>query len=276
MKTISEITGEEHYNNFLNCWLKEYCFIQGEENKFISLFSEKDFRELLAMSYHHIRYPEIRLVKNGDTLDENSITSLITTKTYGAIKKVSPEKVWHNFNLGATIVIQAVNSLNKRLFELNNSLTKEFNCYVQINSYYTPPNVNGLDIHYDTHDVILLQIYGKKEWSLASQTFINPLAENHFSKVSPPTDFPHRILVSPGDMLYIPRGMWHYSKTTSQPSLHLTIGVHCRNYIDILNSAIDFLKEDFNIRASLPINFEDSKVIEDIIKAVYPILKTHF
>lgn len=275
MKTILKIVGEQNYNSFFQCWMKEYFFIQNKEEHF-NLFFEEDFKQLLNMTYRHIRYPDIRLVKNGNILDEELITTLFTTKMNGTIKQVSPQKIWQHFNFGATIVLNAINNLDNNLFELANKLSEEFNCYVQINSYYSPINASGFNLHYDTHEVLILQINGKKEWYLAPATFQNPLAENHFSKVTSPTDLPYHLVMNPGDILYIPRGMWHCAKTTSQSSFHLTIGFYCKNYIDILKDAIEILKEDPKMREGLPINFESLKVVNEIASVISPILETTF
>lgn len=266
------LVGSNNYSKFMECWMSDHCFIESDENRKIS-FCELDFRNILSMTYRHIKYPDIRLVKNGDTLNEEEISSLVHTEKYGAIRRISVEKIWNHYKLGSTVVLNSINNLNSTLFELANSLSGDFRCDVKINAYYSPENASGFDVHYDTHDVLILQVYGKKIWYLSPPTFQNPLPEHHFSKIQPPKSFPKKLVTSNGDILYIPRGMWHYANTEKEPSLHLTIGIHSKNYYGIIENALHLLKEDPLLRTGLPINFDDAKVTNEIISEILPKIK---
>jgi ribosomal protein L16 Arg81 hydroxylase len=273
VNSISTLVGVSNYNKFIECWMNNYCFIESEENRGISFF-EQDFRNILSMTYRHIKYPDIRLVKNGSTLNEEDITSLIHTEKYGAVRRISVEKIWNNYELGATIVLNSINHLNDTLFRLSNSLSFDFGCDVKINAYYSPEKASGFDVHYDTHDVLILQIYGKKIWHLSPPTFQNPLPEHHFSKVESPRNLPNKLTTNEGDILYIPRGMWHCANTEDDPSLHLTIGIHSKNYYKIIEKVLSLLKEYPPLRAGMPINFDDTKITNEVYSEILPKIKS--
>ena len=50
--------------------------------------------------------------------------------------------------------------------KLKSALEQMFSFPININMYLTPGTGKALGKHYDTHDVIVLQIAGKKKWKL--------------------------------------------------------------------------------------------------------------
>ncbi|CAB9506892.1 Cupin 4 family protein [Seminavis robusta] len=81
---------------------------------------------------------------------------------------------------------------------------------LSINVYHSGNQAVALNRHYDAYDVLVWQTNGKKEWEVqidASNTWKN-------------------ITLQPGDLLYIPKGVYH-AATTAQGcniSTHATIG----------------------------------------------------
>ncbi len=65
------------------------------------------------------------------------------------------------------------------------------------------------------------------------------------------------------DVLYIPRGHWHYAVACEQPSLHLTLGINCLTGIDFFNWLVSEFKERADFRENLPLvtggNFQELK-----------------
>jgi hypothetical protein len=60
--------------------------------------------------------------------------------------------------------------------------------------------------------------------------------------------------VHPGDVLYIPRGFTHEASAGDRPSLHITVDVHVRTWLDLLSDALALLAERRrDLRRSLPI-----------------------
>ncbi len=116
------------------------------------------------------------------------------------------------------------------------------------------PQVQGFKCHYDTHEVFILQVDGCKQWHIFADTVKYPLKEEKSSAHCPPESEPYlSCILEPGDVLYIPRGHWHYAKTVDQPSLHLTLGVHCLTGIDFLQWLTKQLKEEQEWRTNLPV-----------------------
>jgi len=59
--------------------------------------------------------------------------------------------------------------------------------------------------------------------------------------------------VTPGDVLYIPRGTVHEARTDSESSVHLTVGVHVTRWADLLTDAVRVAAEgDERLREAVP------------------------
>ena len=46
---------------------------------------------------------------------------------------------------------------------------------LQVNAYLTPPGNQGFATHYDTHDVFVLQVDGRKRWRIHPPVLPDPL-----------------------------------------------------------------------------------------------------
>jgi Cupin superfamily protein len=69
--------------------------------------------------------------------------------------------------------------------------------------------------------------------------------------------FTEEFVLSPGDLLYLPRGFWHEAETEpGSVSCHLTVGVLPTTYLDLLSAALaQAAKTDLGLRKQLPLGF---------------------
>ena len=99
-----------------------------------------------------------------------------------------------------------------------------FRAYVQVNCYLSYGDASGFGPHWDDHDVVVIQLAGRKHWEVHEPSELGAL-----SAFTPPGATQRSIwsgLLSPGSALYIPRG-WPHSVTglSSEPSVHLTLSI---------------------------------------------------
>jgi ribosomal protein L16 Arg81 hydroxylase len=136
-------------------------------------------------------------------------------------------------------------------------LQKEFNFRTIGELFLTPKNQEALLLHYDTHDVFVLQIHGKKRWKLYNADYKTPV----LNSVQPifqreQLNGERDIAVSVEEMRYIPRSVPHEGFTSDESSLHLTIGVYPTQWMDLLTKAIHHLAHSqLELRQSLPLGF---------------------
>jgi hypothetical protein len=109
--------------------------------------------------------------------------------------------------------------------------------------------------------VFILQIEGSKQWYVFDDTIKYPLPGQKSTGFSAPTEQPYlSCTLHPGDVLYIPRGHWHYAIACESPSLHLTVGIHPKTGIDLLEWLINDLQQQEEWRESLPIKDEANSI----------------
>jgi hypothetical protein len=133
---------------------------------------------------------------------------------------------------------------------------------VQINAYITPPENQGFAPHYDVHDVFVLQIAGRKRWTLHSPVVTAPLDNQPWEQVrdevaaraaeAPVID----TVLEPGDALYLPRGTIHAAKAQGETSIHLTIGVHPVSRYQLVRHLVELAQDDPLLRTSLPMGVD--------------------
>lgn len=170
---------------------------------------------------------------------------------------VDPVRVNRLFADGATVILSGLHERLPNLARFCRALEQVFSARVQTNIYMTQAASQGFRAHYDDHDVIVLQIAGTKEWRFYDTPVELPLTTQAFDpgqvEVGAETQ---RFLLQPGDMLYVPRGLAHDAVATGEPSLHITTGLMCRTWADVLVEAVNVVAHrDPALRRALPPGF---------------------
>lgn len=239
---------------------------------FTDLFSPTAADELV--SRRGLRTPFLRMAKDGSVLPEKRFT-----RGGGAGATVpdqaADDKVLAALADGATLVLQALHRTWPPLVEFGADLAGELGHPVQINAYITPPENQGFAPHYDVHDVFVLQVTGRKRWTIHAPVVDAPLDnqpwENVRAKVAaraaeePVID----TVLEPGDALYLPRGTIHSAVAQGETSIHLTVGVHPVTRYQLVRHLLDLVQDDPALRTSLPmgVDLADPAVLADHLTA---------
>src|SRR5262249_43855236 len=111
-------------------------------------------------------------------------------------------------------------------------------------------------IHYDTHDVFVLQLKGRKHWTIYDAPVTLPLKHQKSDWIARPDSVTEDRVLAPGDLLYLPRGFLHQAVSLDESSLHLTVGVNSITWGEVILAAVqERLDSDPRFRASLPPGF---------------------
>lgn len=158
--------------------------------------------------------------------------------------RINPVELFRLFDAGATLVVSQFHEMHPPLARFCRGLEKVFLHAVQANIYLTPPGAQGFRTHYDTHDVLVLQVSGRKAWRVWDDMLMP-----HATRNTPWDGATHRadpagakdVLLEAGDVLYVPRGVAHDASVQegSEPSLHVTVGLLEPSWADALRAAID-------------------------------------
>lgn len=157
---------------------------------------------------------------------------------------------------GASLVVSQFHEIHPPLARFCRGLEKAFLHGVQANIYLTPPGAQGFRVHFDTHDVLVLQVSGRKAWRIwdaipyAAPTRHTPWRNNVATEGEP-----HELIMTPGDALYIPRGVMHEAMVQEggDPSLHITLGFMEPGLGEMLRAILNELEaEEPALRAAVP------------------------
>ena len=121
-----------------------------------------------------------------------------------------------------------------------------------INLYAGWHSQNGLDLHWDSQEIMVLQVAGRKRWQIFAPTRRNPLPDDSEAPPKPVGPPAWDGMLEDGDMLYIPRGWWHVAFPVGEPSLHLTVATVPPHGLDLLQWLAGRLRAHETVRADLP------------------------
>jgi ribosomal protein L16 Arg81 hydroxylase len=221
---------------------------RAEEGRFDDLLSARDVERLVTET--GLRTPAFRLVKAGETVD--GYTKDLPWRPGAFTGVADVRRVLDEFVRGATIVLQGLHHLWLPLARYCRLLEAFLGHPVQANAYYTPAGSQGLPVHHDTHEVITLQVAGEKRWLVYEPVLELPLKDQRYrSALGEPGDPVLDVTARAGDTLYLPRGWLHQAMTTDADSLHITVGVNVRRWIDEARAEIDAAEQDVEFRRTI-------------------------
>jgi ribosomal protein L16 Arg81 hydroxylase len=157
-----------------------------------------------------------------------------------------------------TLFVRHAERHQMKLAELAQSFESTFKGPVNIHVFATPAGAPGFSWHYDAEDVFILQTQAEKEYSLRKNT-VNPWpleetlpADMHYERELMPL---LRVLLRPGDLLYIPCGYWHKADAlpSGETAISLAVGVMSRSALHVYEFLRDRLAQSLVWRQRLPL-----------------------
>ncbi|MFC8015461.1 JmjC domain-containing protein [Streptomyces cinereoruber] len=269
---FSEILSPLSLGNFTSSIFGNRIFhLPGASDKFTSLISWEDIDSILSNSL--LTSQRIKIYQKGALVpwsryamevprypDVKNSSSFKTRLDLNSIKRLMDD--------GASLVINQIDELSDTVGELATGIAREIGEEVYVNAYLSRGTDPGFNMHWDDHEVIVLQVSGHKHWTIHPPTLKNPLRFGPQPMQSDLTDENKiDLLLSQGDFLHLPRGWWHLVTPINEPSLHLTIGLTRRNGVHFIHWLADRLGEEEEIRRNIPLD-DESKKYTQILKEV--------
>lgn len=163
--------------------------------------------------------------------------------------RVRPESLEALVAEGVSLVITGIDDELPAIGRLTAALERTLGHTVWCNAYFTHGPGGALAPHYDDHDVIVLQIYGKKRWFLHGSPTPSPIERSpEGADFGPPRS---DLLIEPGDLLYLPRGEVHHTSVDGELSWHLTFGIDTKRGVDFVASLLERAARDSAFREDL-------------------------
>jgi hypothetical protein len=205
-----------------------------------------------VLAEHRLEPPRLRLAMDGATIPAELYTERVRNRRGVVIPRLQAGPLHEQLRRGATLVLDAVDELSAPVGELAAALERDLGEHVQVNAYASWGVIHGFDVHWDDHDVLVLQISGRKRWGVYGPSRPWPLHRDVEPAGPAPAEPIAEYLLGDGDVLYLPRGWWHVASAVDEPSLHLTFGYNPATGIDLVGWVADRLRADERFRAPLP------------------------
>lgn len=182
----------------------------------------------------------IRMVKNGTVIPFHEYMKIEKFRNVEVKSRLLLSEVAQLFSEHkASFVLENTKELWPSLASLLQSVNKAFQCTSNANIYISPPEACGFDIHYDSHDVFIVQIAGSKHWKIYSNPFYLPLGiQNNLPFDASQLELLYDIELEEGDTIYMPRGFVHEASTSACLSAHITVGVYNTTLAKVLSDYI--------------------------------------
>jgi len=183
------------------------------------------------ISHNKVTWPQLSLLNNGRQVSPVEFTNVDPE----GFRDLNFSQVLALYHAGYTIRVRKSNRLHAILQKLNNKGKKQLSPNCGINLYCSTTSSNGLGEHRDPYHIIIVQIKGEKSWSYRDNT----------------EKLPNKIVLSEGDVMYLPLGLYHQTQTLKE-SMHLTISFSIPTVYDIFT---DYIKENYSELLEKPVPF---------------------
>jgi ribosomal protein L16 Arg81 hydroxylase len=253
--TFADLLAPIEPKSFLEqSWEKEPLHIERPAGAYKSLLTNNDVEAVIASG--GLRYPAIQLAKGGGFYPPEAFTRSL--RSGGDVFTGIPvlDRIRDEYQAGATISLPGFHRAWKPLGLLAVAIEEEFDHPVHTNVYITPGNAAGFSPHYDTHEVFVLQIAGRKHWRIEQPPLHLPHRSQPFNPQTYVKSGPVlEVDLSPGDLLYLPRGFVHSTATSDSFSVHVTLGITVYTWVELLAAWAELSRHVPSLRRALPPGF---------------------
>jgi len=238
-------------------------------NPFAQCMSIDRIEDLL--STNELKFPTLQVTQSGQSIPVSEYTDIH--------HNIVSSRVIDRYRDGGTIVLSHAHKLQTELMQLCRIVQASFMMSCQTNVYLSPASNQGLKPHFDTHDVFILQVSGRKTFNFYAGGASFPTSADRFnSDVHKVGDKTESIALSAGDTLYIPRGVVHDAVADNdEPSLHITLGVYPILMHELLDEVVQgAIASEVALRRSIPQSlWTNSDSSSQSISDINSVIKRH-
>jgi ribosomal protein L16 Arg81 hydroxylase len=148
-----------------------------------------------------------------------------------AARRINKARFYDYLRRGATVVMNRLEQSSLQARRLCQQVGRFAGHPTMSNGYLSFGGKGTFGKHWDTHDVFVIQLLGKKRWQVFKPTWPLPLSHQKSEGIdqsaqstlgAPELDCE----LHPGDLLYLPRGWWHQAIPADEGSFHLSVGAY--------------------------------------------------
>ncbi len=251
-KLLAPINTGEFFRTY---WQKEPLHIDRANSQ-----SNPDFLSLAELDTYfqlgNLSPAFLRVIKDAEDCALESWTRVDKRENTGPYRVVDVDKLFAQFSLGASIIINAAQTAIPSLARSCAALESELQSRLQPNIYIAPARAVSFGYHFDSHDVFVLQLSGEKEWLLYDAPE-NPERNGdftHYANKQPRYKFE----LGPGDVLYLPRFTVHHVSSLETASVHITLAIMSKYWSSLVEELGRSLASDRVFSQALPLGLSDA------------------
>jgi hypothetical protein len=191
-----------------------------------------------------LRTPYLEMVRKSTPIDEHTYTTTRTVDGVAADGFVEPTGVRSLLDDGVTLLLRNIEHWHEPTRALAWHLEGDLGRRVEAFLFVTPPGQQGLPVHRDDADVLLLQINGSKHWKVyggpTTAEWTPGRAGNVGAALLEET-------IRENEVLYVPRGFAHEAIGGPDLSVHLSLTIREVSAQDLQTALYSLLVEDLSL-----------------------------
>jgi hypothetical protein len=196
----------------------------------------------------------LQCLVDGTFVHPQNYLTQATARRGNAVPMADMRRLGQLIEDGCTLVVDEMNTYDPTMEVASRALQWWSRELVQANMYLTTGSAAGFNIHWDDHDVIVVQLSGSKNWEVRGLARPAPMFRDAEPNPEPPDDVVWEGTMETGDVMHIPRGFWHRATRQERGqghSLHVTFGFTKRTGVDWLAWLVDMSRQDGLFRRDL-------------------------
>ncbi|MGW6215815.1 JmjC domain-containing protein [Streptomyces sp. NPDC055109] len=252
---IGPMSPEEFRNGLLG---QRHHIFDGPAARFSRLLPWAELNRILR--YHHPDSTRIRLTANHRAVSQDEynphVPTFPGTRSSARHRELDVGALTRHLRAGATLKVRAVDELHEPIARLATSAEQIVRERVSVDAFISWGETPGYGVHWDPDEVLVVQVHGRKNWAVYGPTKPWPptVGSSVFGPGSPddaPADPLQRLVLTTGQMLFVPRGWWHEVTPINEPSVHLSLHFARRTGLDLITWLASRL-DDAVLRQDLP------------------------
>jgi ribosomal protein L16 Arg81 hydroxylase len=258
MMTLEQILAPLEPATFERDYLwKRPVHIEGTADKFKAVMDWPVLNRLLGMTSVWSAH-SLQLVLDKEPVPAATYATAAPGRDGGQVLRPDPAKVKAYLKRGATLVANDIDQLAPELSAFCAALEAAIGAKLQVNLYLSSKRKQGFKVHFDTHDVFAVHVMGEKTWMVYQGRAEDPIAHHAFKGLGQEHhekakgELWKEVRLKPGDLLYLPRGQYHYALADEGPCAHLAVGATYPIGMDVVSYLFDRLAYEPVARANLP------------------------
>lgn len=255
-RLLDPITSDEFFSQYYG---RKALHVPGSPDKVRGVCSWQSFNDLLQCTAIWSDR-SFKLVLDGKSLSAGQYCKPAANRDGMRVMQPAPERVVRHLGQGASIVLDLIETLSPGLRAASDAIQMATGSRVSCNAYYSQVQHQAFPSHFDTMDVFAIHIEGSKVWRIYEGRFEGPMEAPGFNHTSFPPEYHDEakgavameVELKPGDLLYLPKGVYHDGLASSDNCLHLSYGTTQPRGLDFMRWLVEGLDQAPLFREAMP------------------------